>query len=36
MEESLEVSAKNVEEAIQLALEQLGVSREEVKINVVK
>lgn len=36
MEENLEVSAKTVEEAIQLALEQLGVSREEVKINVVK
>jgi len=34
--ESLEISAKTVEEAIQLALEQLGVSREEVKITVVR
>ncbi len=34
--ESLEISAKTVEEAIQRALEQLGVSREEVEINVVK
>ena len=30
----LEVSAKTVEEAIQSALEQLGVSREEVEIAV--
>ena len=34
--ESLEVSAKTVEEAIQKALEQLGVSREEVEVTVVK
>ena len=34
--ESLEVSAKTVEEAIQSALEQLGVSREEVEVSVVK
>jgi len=34
--ESLEVSAKTVEEAIQRALEQLGVSREEVEVSVVK
>ncbi len=34
--ESLEISAKTVEEAIQRALEQLGVSREEVEVNVVK
>ncbi len=34
--ESLEISAKTVEEAIQHALEQLGVSREEVEITVVK
>ena len=34
--ESLEVNAKTVEEAIQLALEQLGVSREEVEISVLK
>ena len=33
---SLEVSAKTVEEAIQKALEQLGVSREEVEVTVVK
>jgi spoIIIJ-associated protein len=33
---SLEVSGKTVEEAIQKALEQLGVSREEVKVTVVK
>lgn len=33
--ESLEVSAKTVEEAIQVALEQLGVSREEVEVTVV-
>jgi spoIIIJ-associated protein len=33
---SLEVNAKTVEEAIQLALEHLGVSREEVEISVVK
>ena len=34
--ESLEMSAKTVEEAIQRALEQLGVSREEVEVTVVK
>jgi spoIIIJ-associated protein len=34
--ESLEISAKTVEEAIQRALEQLGVSREEVEVTVVK
>ncbi len=34
--ESLEIKAKTVEEAIQSALEQLGVSREEVEITVVK
>lgn len=34
--ESLEMKAKTVKEAIQLALEQLGVSREEVKITVVR
>ena len=34
--ESLEVSAKSVEEAIQLALEQLGVSRKEVEVSVIK
>lgn len=34
--ESLEMSAKTVEEAIQRALDQLGVSREEVEITVVK
>ncbi|MFC1862232.1 RNA-binding cell elongation regulator Jag/EloR [Chloroflexota bacterium] len=34
--ESLEISAKTVEEAIQLALEQLGVSRGEVEVNVVR
>jgi spoIIIJ-associated protein len=34
--ESLEVSGKTVEEAIQKALEQLGVSREEVEVTVVK
>ncbi len=34
--ESLEVSAKSVEEAIQHALEQLGVSREEVEVTVLK
>ncbi len=33
---SLEVSAKTVEEAIQKALEQLGVSREKVEVTVVK
>jgi spoIIIJ-associated protein len=33
---SLEVSGKTVEEAIQKALEQLGVSREEVEVSVVK
>ena len=34
--ESLEMSAKTVEEAIQRALEQLGVSREEVEVTVLK
>ncbi len=34
--ENLEISAKTVEEAIQRALEQLGVSREEVKVTIVK
>ena len=34
--ESLEVSGKTVEEAIQHALKQLGVSREEVEVSVVK
>ena len=34
--ESLEISAKTVEEAIQRAVEQLGVSREEVEVTVVK
>ncbi len=34
--ESLEISAKTVEEATQRALEQLGVSREEVEVTVVK
>ncbi|MFC1921021.1 RNA-binding cell elongation regulator Jag/EloR [Chloroflexota bacterium] len=34
--ESLEITAKTVEEAIQQALEQLGVSREEVEVSVVK
>ena len=34
--ESLEISARTVEEAIQLALEQLGVDREEVEVSVVK
>lgn len=34
--ESLEVSAKTVEEAIQLALEQLGVSQKEVEVTVIK
>ena len=33
---SLEISAKTVEEAIQRALEQLGVSRAEVEVTVVK
>ncbi len=33
--ESLEISAKTVEEAIQRALEQLGVSRDEVVVNVI-
>jgi spoIIIJ-associated protein len=33
--ESLEVSAKTVEEAIQKALEQLGVSREKVEVTVI-
>jgi spoIIIJ-associated protein len=34
--ESLEISAKTVEEAIQHALEQLGVGREEVEVSIVK
>ncbi len=34
--ESLEIKAKTVDEAIQRALEQLGVSREEVEVTVVK
>ena len=34
--ESLEVSGKTVEEAIQKALEQLGVSQDEVEVSVVK
>lgn len=34
--ESLEISAKTVEEAIQRALEQLGVNRDEVNITVLK
>ena len=34
--ESLEISAKTVAEAIQRALEQLGVSREEVEVKVIK
>lgn len=34
--ENLEFSAKTVEEAIQLALDQLGVSREKVEVTVVK
>ena len=34
--ESLEISAKTVEEAIQRALEQLGVRREEVEVTVLK
>jgi len=34
--ENLEISAKTEEEAIQLALEQLGLSREEVKVTVIK
>lgn len=33
---SLEMSAKTVEEAIQLALEQLGVSQKEVEVTVIK
>ena len=33
--ESLEVKAKTVEEAIQEALDQLGVSREEVEVSVI-
>jgi len=35
MTESLEMSARTVEEAIQAALNQLGVSREEVEVNVI-
>ncbi|MBI2850684.1 MAG: protein jag [Chloroflexi bacterium] len=34
--ESLEISARTVEEAIQKALDQLGASREEVEVTVVK
>ncbi len=34
MNESLEVKARTVEEAIQVALNQLGVSREEVRVDV--
>ncbi|MFC1924875.1 RNA-binding cell elongation regulator Jag/EloR [Chloroflexota bacterium] len=34
--ESIEVSAKTVEEAVQLALEQLGLSSEEIEVTVVK
>lgn len=34
--ESLEISGKTVEEAIQRALEQLGVSREKVRVTVLK
>ncbi len=34
--ENLEISAKTVEEAIQHALEQLGLSREEVEVTVLK
>jgi spoIIIJ-associated protein len=34
--ESLEISAKTVEEAIQHALEQLGLSRDEVEVTVLK
>ena len=34
--ESLEISARTVEEATKLALEQLGVSRDEVVVTVVK
>ena len=34
--ESLEISGKTVEEAIQHALKQLGVSREEVEVTVIK
>ena len=34
--ESLEISAKTVEEAIQRAVEQLGVSQEELEVTVVK
>ena len=32
----LEISAKTVEEATRVALEQLGVSRDEVEITVIK
>jgi len=34
--ENLEISAKTVEEAIQRALEQLGLSREEVEVTILK
>ena len=33
--ESLEISARTVEEAIQIAINQLGVNREEVEVNVI-
>jgi spoIIIJ-associated protein len=36
MKESLEISARTVEEAIQKALERLGVTREEIEVTVVK
>ncbi len=36
MMESLEISAKTVEEATQPALEQLGLSRDEVEVTVLK
>ena len=34
--ESLEISAKTVEEAIELSLEQLGLTREEVEVTILK
>ena len=34
--ESLEISARSVEEAIQLALEQLGIGRDEVKVTILR
>ena len=36
MEEDLEISAKTVEEAVQMALEQLGVDRDQVEVTVLK